>query len=289
MTASRAMAAATAHGQSSPVQPSGPALRPRNRITACSAHGTRAAEAAARGLDRGRRDRRASRRHGVRRRRGGRPLDRPGQGRRLRDGDQRRGRASTGCTPTSAAGSARPSRSSRPRIVGVDTVEFLGLPDGIVEYGVPLRRDAGRGDPPAPARDRDHRQLPRHLRAGRRSTRPTTSPSARAVLDAVRDAGNRWIFPEQLTDGLEPWGGVRAVWAFGSPEGRARRRHHRHLRRRASSRSQAHAAYIDGLGWENWDPREFLEGFGRQIGQRLGVAFGASAEVYSLTWGGDED
>ena len=31
----------------------------------------------------------------------------------------------------------------------------------------------------------------------------------RALLDAVRDAGNRWIFPEQLTDGLEPWGGVR--------------------------------------------------------------------------------
>ena len=26
------------------------------------------------------------------------------------------------------------------RIVGVETVEFLGLPDGIIEYGVPLRR-----------------------------------------------------------------------------------------------------------------------------------------------------
>src|SRR3954453_17351070 len=27
------------------------------------------------------------------------------------------------------------------RIVGVDVVEFLGLPDGILEYGVPLRRE----------------------------------------------------------------------------------------------------------------------------------------------------
>ncbi|MFN4091258.1 MAG: PIG-L deacetylase family protein, partial [Alphaproteobacteria bacterium] len=26
------------------------------------------------------------------------------------------------------------------RIVGVDTVDFLGLPDGVLEYGVPLRR-----------------------------------------------------------------------------------------------------------------------------------------------------
>ena len=40
----------------------------------------------------------------------------------------------------------------------------------------------------------------------------------RAVLDAVRDAGNRWVFADQLTDGLEPWGGVRAVWAAGSPQ-----------------------------------------------------------------------
>ncbi len=47
----------------------------------------------------------------------------------------------------------------------------------------------------------------------------------------------------------------------------------------------AHAAYIEGLGWENWDPREFLEGFGRQTGQRLGVAFAASFEVFPMGWG----
>ena len=37
--------------------------------------------------------------------------------------------------------------------------------------------------------------------------------TGKAVLDAVRDAGNRWVFPEQLVDGVEPWGGVRQVWA----------------------------------------------------------------------------
>jgi hypothetical protein len=46
----------------------------------------------------------------------------------------------------------------------------------------------------------------------------------------------------------------------------------------------AHQAYIDGLGWENWDPREFLEGFGRQTGQRMGVAFAAAFEIYPMTW-----
>ena len=50
------------------------------------------------------------------------------------------------------------------RIVGVDVVQFLGLPDGILEYGVPLRRVHHRGGATAPARDRDHRQLPGHIR-----------------------------------------------------------------------------------------------------------------------------
>ena len=92
------------------------------------------------------------------------------------------------------------------------------------------------------------------------------------MLDAARDAGNRWIFPDQLTDGLEPWGGVRAVWAFGSPEARHGVDTTDTFDKGVESLA-AHAAYIDGLGWENWDPREFLEGFGRQTGQRLGVAF----------------
>jgi LmbE family N-acetylglucosaminyl deacetylase len=39
----------------------------------------------------------------------------------------------------------------------------------------------------------------------------------RAVLDAVGDAGNRWIFPELGDEGLEPWPGVRWVAVAGSP------------------------------------------------------------------------
>jgi hypothetical protein len=36
-------------------------------------------------------------------------------------------------------------------------------------------------------------------------------------LDAVADAGNRWIFPELIDDGLEPWSGVRWIAVAGSP------------------------------------------------------------------------
>jgi LmbE family N-acetylglucosaminyl deacetylase len=169
------------------------------------------------------------------------------------------------------------------RIVGVDTVEFLHQPDGILEYGVPLRREIA-------AIVRKHRPeivITGNFQptfGGRMLNQADHIATGRAVLDAVRDAGNRWVFPEQLVDGLEPWGGVKAVWAGGSPDAVDTT----DTFDAGVASLAAHAAYIDGLGWENWDPREFLEGFGRQTGQRLGVAFATSFEVYPMTWGDDE-
>jgi hypothetical protein len=48
---------------------------------------------------------------------------------------------------------------------------------------------------------------------------------------------------------------------------------------------EAHRAYIDGLGWPDFDPRELLEGFARGAGQRLGAPFAASFEVFPMGWG----
>jgi LmbE family N-acetylglucosaminyl deacetylase len=110
--------------------------------------------------------------------------------------------------------------------------------------------------------------------------------TGRAVLDAARDAGNRWVFPEQLVDGVEPWGGVKAVWVGGSPLAEHGVDTTDTFDKGVESLA-AHAAYIDGLGWEDWDPREFLEGFGRQTGQRMGVVFATAFEVYPLGWGED--
>lgn len=173
------------------------------------------------------------------------------------------------------------------RIVGVPEVEFLGFPDGVIEYGLPLRAAIAHAV-------RRHR--PEIVLTG--NFRSTFGPGAlnqadhmaagRAVLDGVRDAANRWIFPEQLVDGLEKWDGVRAVWASGSPESR-------HGVDTTDTFDvgveslQAHRAYIDGLGWDDFDEREMLEGFSRPAGSRMGVAFAATFEVYSLTWGGVEE
>ena len=95
------------------------------------------------------------------------------------------------------------------RIVGVDRSTSSGCRTAILEYGVAAAPRHRRRGPAAPAGDRRHRQLPRHL--GRRNLNQADHIAiGKATLDAVRDAGNRWVFPEQLTGGLEPWGGVRA-------------------------------------------------------------------------------
>ncbi len=50
-----------------------------------------------------------------------------------------------------------------------------------------------------------------------RVDRPTAAGTGdERWLDAVRDAGNRWVFPEQLTGAVEPWHGVRQVCPAGT-------------------------------------------------------------------------
>lgn len=170
------------------------------------------------------------------------------------------------------------------RVVGVDVVEFLGFPDGVVEYGLPLRAAVAH----AVRQHRPEIVITGNFRdtfGGTNLNQADHIAVGRAVLDGVRDAGNRWVFADQLIDGLEPWGGVRAVWASASPGGGHAVDTTDTFEQGVAS-LEAHRAYIDGLGWENFDAREFLEGFGRQIGQRLGVAFAAAFEVFPMGWGG---
>ncbi len=169
------------------------------------------------------------------------------------------------------------------RIVGVDHVEFLGLPDGVLEYGVPLRAAIARSvrefRPDIVITGNFHDTW-----GGRNLNQADHIAVGRAVLDAVRDAGNRWVFADQLVGGLEKWGGVREVWAFGSPRA-AHGVDTTDTFDAGVASLAAHGAYIDGLGWESFDPREFLEGMARQVGQRLDVAFAAPFEVFPMGWG----
>ncbi|MDO9378924.1 MAG: PIG-L deacetylase family protein [Nocardioidaceae bacterium] len=170
------------------------------------------------------------------------------------------------------------------RVVGVDTCDFLGLPDGVLEYGVELRRAIAGAV-------REHRPdmvITNNFRdtwGGLNLNQADHIAVGRATLDAVRDADNRWVFPEQLTGGREKWGGVREVWAAGSPNATHGVDTTDTFDAGVAS-LEAHRAYIDGLGWQDFDPAEFLEGGARAAGSRLGVTFGAAVEVFPMGWGG---
>lgn len=164
-------------------------------------------------------------------------------------------------------------------IVGVDEVEFLGLPDGTLEYGVPLRREIAR-------MVRKHRPeivITNNFRDTWDGdivlNQADHIATGRATLDAVRDAGNRWVFPDL---GFEPWGGVKQVWASGSPQAKHAVDTTATFDRGLASLS-AHEAYIAGLGEGAFDPEEFLEGGGRATGTRLGVKYGAPFEVFYIS------
>jgi LmbE family N-acetylglucosaminyl deacetylase len=161
-------------------------------------------------------------------------------------------------------------------VVGVTEVEFLGFPDGLIEYGVPLRRALAGAlrqlDPEVvitssfdltwgeegPVNHSDHRAV------------------GLATLDACRDAANEWVFPEL---------GPRCqsiqhayVAAAGDPThfvdvtetieaGIASLREHR--------------AYLEGLGGD-FDPDTFLRDMAGYIGLGAGCDYAVGMRHYPM-------
>ncbi|AYY12160.1 PIG-L family deacetylase [Actinobacteria bacterium YIM 96077] len=166
------------------------------------------------------------------------------------------------------------------RIVGVEHVEFLGYPDGMIEYGLPLRRDLSR----VIRRHRPEIVITGNFRetyGGVFLNQADHIAVGRAVLDAIRDAGNRWVFRELLDEGLEPWNGVRALWAAASPEAG----HAADITETFDTGVEslrAHRAYLAGLGEDAPDPGEFLESAARATGQGLGCSLATSFEVFTF-------
>ncbi|MEU7477402.1 PIG-L deacetylase family protein [Lentzea sp. NPDC042327] len=161
--------------------------------------------------------------------------------------------------------------------VGVTEVEFLDHADGMIEYGLPLRRDIA-------AAIRRHR--PEFVITGNfRETWPSGNLNmadhiavGRAAVDAVRDAGNRWVFRDL---DIEPWNGVRYVAAASSPMAT----HAVDITGSfdASVESlRAHKAYLDALSGDMAEPEPFLRGMAEAVGQRFGGVLATSFELLRL-------
>lgn len=191
--------------------------------------------------------------------------------------------------PDDAAAVREEEQRESCRIVGVEDVEFLGQPDGVLEYGVALRRAIAA----AVRRSRPEIVITNNFDLRWGDDGPLNQADhiavGRATLDAVRDAANRWVFHDQIiSEGLQPWDGVREVWAAAAWRGRHGVDTTGTFARGVDS-LRAHRAYIDGLGWEDFDPAEFLEAIARQTGSRLGCAYGASFQVFPMAWGATDD
>lgn len=160
-------------------------------------------------------------------------------------------------------------------VVGVSTVEFLDHKDGVIEYGLGLRRDiaaAIRRHRPELVITLNHRDTwggvawntPDHVAVGR------------ATLDAAADAGNRWIFPELTEQGLEPWNGVRWVAVAGSSMPTHAVAAEPGFERSVRSLLE-HRAYIEALTDE--DPEVYVRNHLRQFADGAAERFGGTPAV----------
>jgi LmbE family N-acetylglucosaminyl deacetylase len=154
-------------------------------------------------------------------------------------------------------------------VVGVTEVEFLGLSDGLLEYGVPLRRRIAA----ALRRHRPDVVLTMNFELTWGESMAVNHADHRAVglatLDACRDAANRWLF----TDDGDPWSGIRYAYVGGASDPTHFVDVTATLDLGVASLKE-HQAYIDGLHTD-FDPDEFL----RNIAGFGGMAAGCECAV----------
>jgi LmbE family N-acetylglucosaminyl deacetylase len=163
-------------------------------------------------------------------------------------------------------------------VVGVTHLTVLHHPDGVLVYGLDLRRDIcreirrykpdvvlGTGydiETPYGFDQADHRA------------------AGLATLDAIRDAGNRWVFPDQIDDeDLAPhsvrWyivpgrSATHGVEVTGEP-----------LRRGVAS-LEAHTAYLAALP-DHPAPREIIPAFTAESGKAMGVEHAVLFRAHDL-------
>jgi LmbE family N-acetylglucosaminyl deacetylase len=154
-------------------------------------------------------------------------------------------------------------------VVGVGQVDFLDYPDGVLVYSLELRRDIARAV---------RRYRPDAVLVGSWEVefiaglnQADHRVAGLAAIDAVRDAGNRWVFPELIEDeDLEPWS-TRWLLVSGDP----RPTHGVDVTgeplERGIASLEAHREYLAGIPGHP-PPRLMLTGITAMQGRPMGVA-----------------
>ena len=191
-----------------------------------------------------------------------------------------RGEAGIDSMSPEEAGRLREEEERRSaRVVGVGAVEFLDYRDGVIEYCLPLRRDIAR----AIRKHRPDVLLTNNYQltwGGEALNMADHRWVGLATLDAARDAGNRWIFPELLDEGLEPWNGVKMVCVGGSPN-RTHAVDVTDFIEKGVASLEEHRVYIENLG-RSFDPDTFLRMNLNAIGEQFGCDYAVAFEVIRI-------
>lgn len=163
-------------------------------------------------------------------------------------------------------------------IVGVSQVDFLAHPDGLIDNSVALRRDLAQ----AIRRHRPEVLISINFREAWPNGFNHADHRAVgvALIDAARDAGNRWLFPGT---GGPPWSSVRFALFNGSPNPTHAVDVTATIDAGVAS-LQAHQTYLDALadGAAGKDPEPFLRGLAEAAGPHLGVEADVTFELVPL-------
>ena len=162
--------------------------------------------------------------------------------------------------------------------VGVSEVDFLEYPDGVLVYSMEMRRDIARAirsfrpdavvvgtwevEFVAGLNQADHRV------------------AGLAALDAVRDAGNRWVFPELLEEGLEPWS-TRWLLVAGDSQPTHGVDVSGEALERGIASLEAHGAYLAGIPGHP-PPRLMLTAITAMQGRAMGVSNAVLFRAYDF-------
>jgi len=186
-----------------------------------------------------------------------------------------RGEAGIDSMPPAEVGPLRTrEQESSAAVVGVSSVEFLDHPDGLLVNGIELRRDLAaairRHQPEViiasnyrlqwydggPWNHADHRAL------------------GQALPDAVRDASNRWLFP----DSGQPWAGVRWI-AYTASTSPTHGVDVTDWLQAGVDSLKCHHTYLEALGDPDFDPEQFLRSAATGAGAKLGVDLAVAFEM----------
>lgn len=163
-------------------------------------------------------------------------------------------------------------------IVGVQQLTILNLPDGLLEPSLETRRHIAHAI--RKVRPQAVMTMSWNLEAGWGLNHVDHRATGIAVVDAIRDADNPWLFTDQLSEGgLSEW---KAQWLLVMMHDPT---HAIHISNRSVERAvkslEAHADYLAAIP-DHPAPRDLITSALTLGGERAGVPYALPIHAYSM-------